>query len=132
MVITQATDITQPTDLMHTLFLLTVKDPARLSVKFKSTLSGSSTTTIPTRTANLIRLRQINSGTMLLTTTTPVSSLLRLINFRTKSRATITTVMAKSLSESLSEVLREMVSPSLQSRRPTPLSRSSKSLLTGS
>jgi len=132
MVITQATDITQPTDLMHTLFLLTVKDPARLSVKFKSTLSGSSTTTIPTRTANLIRLRQINSGTMLLTTTTPVSSLLRLINFRTKSRATITTVMAKSLSESLSEVLREMVSPSLQSRRPTPLSRSSKSSLTGS
>jgi hypothetical protein len=132
MVITQATDITQPTDLMHTLFLLTVKDPARLSVKFKSTLSGSSTTTIPTRTANLIRLRQINSGTMLLIMITPVSSLLKLINFRTKSRATITTVMAKSLSESLSEVLREMVSPSLQSRRPTPLSRSYKSSLTGS
>ena len=125
-------DITQPTDLMHTLFLLTVKDPARLSVKFRSTLSGSLTTMIPTRTASLIRLREINSGTMLLTTTTPVSSLLRLINFRTKSRATITTVMAKSLSESLSEVLREMVSPSLQSRRPTPLSRSSKSSLTGS
>jgi len=132
MVITQAMDITQPTDLMHTLFLLTVKDPARLSVKFRSTLSGSLTTMIPTRTASLIRLREINSGTMLLTTTTPVSSLLRLINFRTKSRATITTVMAKSLSESLSEVLREMVSPSLQSRRPTPLSRSSKSSLTGS
>ena len=128
-------DITQPTGLIQTLFLLTVKspgDPARPSVRFRSTLSGSLTTTIPTRTASLIRLREINSGTMLLTTITPVSSLLKLINFRTKSRATITTVMAKSLSESLSEVLREMVSPSLQSRRPTPLSRSSKSLLTGS
>ena len=128
-------DITQPRGLIQTLFLLTVKspgDPARPSVRFRSTLSGSLTTTIPTRTASLIRLREINSGTMLLTTTTPVSSLLRLINFRTKSRATITTVMAKSLSESLSEVLRETVSLSLQSRRLTPLSRSSKSLLTGS
>jgi len=135
MVITQAMDITQSTGLMHKLFLLNVKnpaDPARLSVRFRSTLSGSLTTTTPTRTASLIRLREINSGTMLLTTTTPVSSLLRLTNFRTKSRATITTVMAKSLSENLSEALRETVSLSLQSRRPTPLSRSSKNSLTGS
>ena len=85
-----------------------------------------------TMTANSIRLRQINSGKMLSTTTILENSLLRLINLRTKSRAMITTVMAKSLSESLSEVLRETVSPSLQSRRLTPLSRSSKSSLTGS
>ena len=128
-------DITQPRGLIQTLFLLTVKspgDPARPSVRFRSTLSGSSKTTIPTRMANLIRLRLTNSGTMLLTTTIPVSSLLRLINFRTKFRATITTVMAKSLLESLSKVLRGMVSLLLQSRRLTQLSRSSKISLTGS
>ena len=117
---------------MHALFLSNVKDPARLSVKLRSTLSGSSRTTIPTRTGNLIRLRVTNSGTMLLTTTIPESSSLRLINFRTKFRATITTVMAKSLLKSLSKALRAMVSLSLQSRRLTQLSRSSKISLTGS
>jgi hypothetical protein len=64
--------MTPPTDITP-IMTTTLKDPAKLSSRFRNTPTGRSPIMMLTKTANLIRQRRRNSGTMLYPTTIPVN-----------------------------------------------------------